>query len=84
MPGSRPRQLGSASATSPRYVFTDDKVRRLFTAIDSRQLSSLSNEAMVGPVLFRVLSGAGLRISQAVSLTPADADTRSRTLRIRD
>ena len=84
MPAPRPRQLGSASATGPRYVFTDDKVRRLFTAIDSQPMSSFSNKAMVGPVLFRVLYGAGLRISEAVGLTPADADTRSRTLRIRD
>ena len=39
---------------------------------------------MVDPVLFRVLYGAGLRVSEALSLTLADVDTRSGTLRIRD
>ena len=37
----------------PPYVFTDDEVRRLFTAIDSQPMSGFSNRAMVDPVLFR-------------------------------
>ena len=65
-------------------MFTDDEVRRLFAAIDSQPMSSFSNKAMVNPVLFRVLYGAGLRVSEALSLTLADVDTRSGTLRIRD
>ena len=68
----------------PPYVLTDDEVRRLFTAIDSQPMSSYSNKAMVDPVLFRVLYGAGLRVSEALGLTLADADTRSGILRIRD
>ena len=61
------------------YVFTDDEVRRLFAAIDSQPMSGFSNKAMVDPVLFRVLYGAGLRVSEALSLTLADADTHSGT-----
>ena len=68
----------------PPYVFTDEEVRRLFTAIDSQPMSSYSNKAMVDPVLFRVLYGAGLRISEALHLTLADIDACSGTLRIRD
>ena len=68
----------------PPYVFTDDEVRRLFAAIDSQPMSGFSNKAMVDPVLFRVLYGAGLRVSEALSLTLADADTRGGALRIRD
>ena len=68
----------------PPYVFTDDEVRRLFAAIDSQAMSCYSNKAMVDPVLFRVLYGAGLRVSEALSLTLADVDTRGGTLRIRD
>ena len=44
----------------PPYVFTDDEVRRLFAAIDSQSMSSYSNKAMAGPVLFRLLYGAGM------------------------
>ncbi|MGH3260000.1 MAG: hypothetical protein ACRDOU_32140 [Streptosporangiaceae bacterium] len=42
-------------------MFTDDEVRRLFTAIDSQPMSAFSNKAMVDPVLFRVRYGAGIR-----------------------
>jgi integrase len=42
-------------------VLSDDEVRRLFTAIDSQAMSCYSNKALVDPVLFRVLHGAGLR-----------------------
>src|SRR5258707_1111512 len=68
----------------PSYVFTDDEVRGLFAAIAPQPMSGFSNKAMVDPVLFRVLYGAGLRVSEALSLTLAEVDTRSGTLRIRD
>ena len=68
----------------PPYVFTDGEVRRLFAAIDSQPMSSFPDKAMVDPVLFRVLCGAGLRVSGALSLTLADVDTHGGTLRIRD
>jgi integrase/recombinase XerD len=68
----------------PPYVFTDDEVRRLFAAIDSQPLSCFSNKAMVDPVLFRVLYGTGLRVSEALHLQLPDVDTRAGTLRIRD
>jgi integrase len=68
----------------PPYVLTDDEVRRLFAAIDSQAMSFYSNKAMVDPVLFRVLYGAGLRVSEALNLTLSDVDTSAGTLRIRD
>lgn len=68
----------------PPYVLTDDEMRRLFAAIDSQAMSAYSNKALVDPVLFRVLYGAGLRVSEALHLTLSDVDTRAGTLRIRD
>ena len=68
----------------PPYVLTDDEVARLFAAIDSQPMSSYSNKALVDPVLFRVLYGAGLRVSEALNLTLPDVDTSGGTLRIRD
>lgn len=68
----------------PPYVLTDDEVRRLFAAIDSQTMSAYSNKALVDPVLFRVLYGAGLRISEALNLRLPDVDTRAGTLRIRE
>ena len=66
----------------PPYVLTEDEVARLFAAIDSQAMSSYSNKALVDPVLFRVLYGAGLRVSEALNLTLADVDTSTGTLRI--
>jgi integrase len=68
----------------PPYVLTEDEVRRLFAAIDAQAMSSYSNKALVDPVLFRVLYGAGLRVSEALHLTLADVDARAGTLGIRD
>lgn len=68
----------------PPYVLTDDELRRLFTAIDSQAISSYTNKALVDPVLFRVLYGAGLRVSEVLSLRLPDVDTHAGTVRIRD
>jgi integrase/recombinase XerD len=68
----------------PPYVLTDDELRRLFAAIDSQPMSCYSNKALVDPVLFRVLYGAGLRVCEALNLTLSDVDTSAGTLRIRD
>ena len=61
-------------------VLTDDEVRRLFAAIDSQPMSCYSNKALVDPVLFRVLYGAGLRVSEALNLTLSDVDTSAFTV----
>ena len=68
----------------PPYVLTDDEVRRLFAAIDTQPMSSYSNKALVDPVLFRMLYGAGLRVSEALNLRLSDVDTSVATLHIRD
>ena len=68
----------------PPYVFSDRELCRLFAAIDCQGMSSYSNKALVDPVLFRVLCGAGLRISEALNLRLPDVDARAGTLRIRD
>ncbi len=68
----------------PPYVFSDEELVRLFAAIDGQGMSSYSNKALIDPVLFRVLYGAGLRISEALNLRLADVDTLAGTLRIRD
>jgi integrase len=68
----------------PPYVLTDDEVRRLFAAIDSQPMSSYSNKVLVDPVLFRVLYGAGLRVSEALNMALRDVDTGRGALRIRD
>ncbi|MCY7400225.1 MAG: tyrosine-type recombinase/integrase [Nocardioides sp.] len=68
----------------PPYVLTEEELCRLFAAIDSQPMSCYSNKALVDPVLFRILYGTGLRISEALNLRLLEVDTRAATLRIRD
>jgi integrase/recombinase XerD len=68
----------------PPYVLTDDETCRLFATIDSQPMSSYSNKSLVDPVLFRVLYGAGLRVSEVLNLRLSDVDSSAETLRIRD
>jgi integrase/recombinase XerD len=68
----------------PPYVLSDSEIHRLFSAIDGQAMSCYSNKAIVDPALFRVLYGAGLRVSEALGLSISDVDSSVGTLRIRD
>ncbi len=68
----------------PPYVFSDQEIRRLFHAIDTQPLSEMSNRALIDPVLFRVLYGTGLRLSEALNLQLRDLDSARGTLQVRD
>src|SRR5260370_25099846 len=68
----------------PPYVFSDEETRRLFRVIDTQPLSENSNRALVDPVLFRVVYGTGLRLSEALGLELRDFDPARATITIRD
>lgn len=54
------------------HIFTDDEIRRIFAVIDNQSPEKNSNKHMVDPVLFRLLLGSGLRISEALGLKVSD------------
>jgi len=66
------------------YIFTHDEIRRIFAAADSIKLNARYNCAEVYPVLFRVLYGCGLRVSEALDLRVRDVDLKSGVLTIRN
>lgn len=68
----------------PPYVFSDDEIRRLFHAIDTQELSEISNRALVDPVLFRLFYATGMRLSEALNLELRDFDLVRATLAVRD
>lgn len=68
----------------PPYVFSDDEIRRLFHAIDTQELSEISNRALVDPVLFRLFYATGMRLSEALNLELRDFDQTRTTLAVRD
>ena len=65
------------------YIFTDGEVRRLFAAIDGQEPSTETNKSVVDPVIFRVLYGTGMRVSECLGLRVGDFDEGVATLRVR-
>lgn len=70
-------------STHVPYIFTKEELKRLFIAIDNYPKTSFSNKNIIDPVLFRLLYGSGLRISEALNLQLRDTDITSGTLTIR-
>ena len=64
------------------YIFTEDEMRRIFTAIDTWEDSYFTNRHLVDPVLFRLLYGTGVRVSESLNLTIKDFDESSGTLTV--
>jgi integrase len=64
------------------YIFTDDEMKCLFTAIDTWPESFYTNRTQVDHLLFRILYGTGMRVSEALNLTVADFHVEDGTLTV--
>lgn len=66
------------------YVFSQEEIHKIFTVIDNLPQSSRNqyNSNEVYPVLFRLLYGCGLRISEALHLKIREVDTLSGELSV--
>lgn len=66
------------------YIFSDDEIKRIFDVCDDYQPKDCTpNRHLILPLLFRMLYGCGLRISEALNLTTQDVDLRKGSLYIR-
>lgn len=67
------------------YIFSSDEMKRIFEVCDHYPPNdSTPNRHLVMPLLFRMLYGCGLRISEAVHLTQQDVDLNKGCLYIRN
>jgi len=73
---------GSYKCKHIPYIFTDDEMKRLFTAIDTWPESFYTNRTQVDYLLFRFLYGRGMRVSEALNLTVADFHMEDGTLTV--
>jgi integrase len=65
------------------YIFTHVEIARIFHAADAIKSNARYNCMEVYPVLFRVLYGCGLRISEALNLRVCDVDLGNGILTIK-
>ena len=56
------------------YIFTDEEMKHIFTAVDTWEDSFYTNRHLVDPVLFRLLYGTGMRVSEALDIMVKDFD----------
>jgi integrase len=66
------------------YIFSEDELKDFFMAIDRFPKSDQTNRDIVDPVLFRLLYGCGLRVSEAINLKIGDVDFKTGTVTILD
>lgn len=65
------------------YIFTKKELECFFTAIDSYPITKTNNRNIIDPVLFRLLYGTGLRLSEALNLEIKDVNLEDGILTIR-
>ncbi len=56
------------------YIFTEKEMKYIFTAVDTWEDSFHTNRHLVDPVLFRLLYGTGMRVSEALNIMLKDFD----------
>ena len=64
------------------YIYTVEELRNFFQAIDQYPPHPRSNRNIVDPLMFRMLYGCGLRISEALNLKLPDVNLDEGTLTI--
>ncbi|MEN6318636.1 MAG: tyrosine-type recombinase/integrase [Syntrophaceae bacterium] len=66
------------------YIFTHEEIARIFKAVDAIKPHARYNCSVVYQVLFRMLYGCGLRVSEALNLRVHDIDLDAGVLTIRN
>ncbi len=64
------------------YIFTEKEMRNILTAVDAWKDSFYTNRHLVDPVLFRLLYGTGMRVSEALNLMVKDFDKNNDVLTV--
>lgn len=83
-----PLPKGSYNHSFVPHIYTDDELRRLFTAMDKYAETMSLNEQIYPqrkkyPLIFRILYSTGMRIGEVLSLQVKDVDLDQRTFTIR-
>lgn len=69
-----PRQLRTYQSTFTPYIFSKEQLKSFFTACDSMEIHRQSPMKYILPVLYRMIYGCGLRVSEALKLKYEDVN----------
>jgi integrase/recombinase XerD len=69
-----PRQLKTYQSTFTPYIFSKEQLKSFFTACDSMEIHRQSPIKYILPVLYRMIYGCGLRVSEALELKFQDVN----------
>jgi len=69
-----PRQLKTYQTTFTPYIFSQEELKSFFAACDTIEVHGQSTMKYVLPVVFRMIYGCGLRVSEALSLKYEDVN----------
>lgn len=75
--------IKKADVSFKPYIFTHDEIESIFTMADGIR-PNCRNSHIFYPVLFRVLYGTGMRISEALKLRMSDVDFVGNTIHVTD
>lgn len=64
----------ASNKTFVPYIFSNDEIENIFQAVDNLPPGRQNNSDIIYPVLFRMLYGCGLRITEALELKIEDVD----------
>jgi integrase/recombinase XerD len=77
-----PRKSANKKPPYVPYIFSEKELRCLFRAADTFPSHRLSNRHVVDSIMFRMIYGCGLRLSEALNLKLKDIDISEGTLAI--
>jgi len=62
------------------YIYTEKELADIFLAIDNQLPNNMTNRDIVDPLLFRLLYGTGLRLSEVLNLQLKDINFENETI----
>jgi len=77
-----PRKSAPKKGSFTPYIYTEEELRRFFRSVDQYPSHPLSNRNVVDPLMFRMIYGCGLRISEALNLRIKDVNLIEGTLAV--
>jgi len=69
-----PRQSKKYQSTFSPHIFSKEELKSFFTACDSFEVKRGSSMRYILPIIFRLIYGCGLRVSEAVNLKDDDVN----------